>query len=199
MWLRGAAVPSSEWICPQRIPTASTTFRTLSCRPVPNERLERVPSVPTGPAFCSAASDYAGRVASGKKRAKKTSAPPLEFRNTQLADALQTQDMAAVAFALRHGPTVVPLMRAGARDDPRDAGEVWTFRDPNSGDIALLLFSDAVHKPETLPSAVGLHSPEWLRAFLDVHGDEITTVFFDIAGPHPMQATPADLIAALDA
>ena len=24
-------------------------------------------------------------------------------------------------------------------------------------------------------------------------------VFFDIAGPHPMQATPTDLIAALDA
>ena len=32
----------------------------------------------------------------GKKRDKKL----LEFRNTQLADALQTQDMAALAFAL---------------------------------------------------------------------------------------------------
>ena len=38
-----------------------------------------------------------------------------------------------------------------------------------------------------------------LRAFLEAHRDEITTVFFDIAGPHPMQATPADVIAALDA
>ena len=51
----------------------------------------------------------------GKKGAK-----PLEFRNTQLADALQTQDMAAVAFALRHGPTVVPLMKPGQRDNPLD-------------------------------------------------------------------------------
>ncbi|WEG09233.1 dehydrogenase [Microbacterium horticulturae] len=135
-------------------------------------------------------------MASGKKRGKK---PEVEFRNTQLADALQTQDMAAVAFALRHGPTVVPLMRPGARDDPRDTGEVWTFRDPKTGQVALLLFSDALHKPEAMPKAVGLHSPEWLRAFLEVHGDEITTVFFDIAGPHPMQASPADLIAALDA
>ena len=138
---------------------------------------------------------YAGGVASGKKRQKK----PLEFRNTQLGDALQTQDMAAVAFALRHGPTVVPLMRPGARDDPRDTGEVWTYRDPATGGVALLLFCDAVHKPATLPPAVGLHSPAWLRAFLGAHADQITTVFFDIAGPHPMQASPADLIAALDA
>jgi hypothetical protein len=134
-------------------------------------------------------------MASGKKRPRKQ----LEFRNTQLADALQTQDMAAVAFALRHGPTVVPLMRPGARDDPRDSGEVWTFRDPGTGDVALLLFSDAVNKPATLPPAVGLHSPAWLRAFLAAHADEITTVFFDIAGPHPLRATPADLVAALDA
>ncbi len=126
----------------------------------------------------------------GKKRAK----PSVEFRNTQLADALQVQDMAALAFALRHGPTVVPLMTAGARD----GGEVWTYRNPESGEIALLLFSDAAHKPEALPPGVALQSPTWLRAFLGAHS-EITTVFFDIAGPHPMQATPADVIAALDA
>ncbi|WP_203581894.1 dehydrogenase [Microbacterium hibisci] len=134
----------------------------------------------------------------GKKRAKKAK-EPLEFRNTQLSDALQTQDMAAVAFALRHGPTVVPLMRPGQRDNPLDVGEVWTYRDPNTGDVALLLFSDAAHKPATLPPGVALQSPGWLRAFLGAHEQEITTVFFDIAGPHPLQASPADLIAALDA
>lgn len=134
----------------------------------------------------------------GKKRADKAKGP-IEFRNTQLGDALQTQDMAAVAFALRHGPTVVPLMRAGRRDNPLDVGEVWTYRDPRTGDIALLLFSDAAHKPETLPPGVALQSPAWLRAFLGTHEDEITTVFFDIAGPHPLQASPADIIAALDA
>jgi hypothetical protein len=120
-----------------------------------------------------------------------------EFRNVALTDALQTQDLAAVAFALRHGPTVVPLLPLGA-DDPLEAG-VWTFRDPNSGDVALLLFSDEAYKPASLPPQVGLNTPGWLRAFLGVHEDRIATVFFDIAGPNPMQATPADLIAALDA
>ncbi|MFF2634202.1 dehydrogenase [Microbacterium sp. NPDC058021] len=133
----------------------------------------------------------------GKKKVKR--AGPEQFRNTQLADALQTQDMAAVAFALRHGPTVVPLMRPGQRDNPLDVGEVWTYRDPKTGDVALLLFSDAANKPATLPPGVALQAPDWLRAFLSTHEDEITTVFFDIAGPHPLQASPADLIAALDA
>ena len=131
----------------------------------------------------------------GKKRGK----PQPEFRNTALSDALQTQDMAAVAFALRHGPTVVPLLRAGDADNPLDAGEVWTYRDPETGDLALLLFSDAAHKPEALPPHVALQSPAWLRMFLGAHRDDITTVFFDIAGPHPMQASPGDLLAALEA
>lgn len=129
----------------------------------------------------------------GKKGAK-----PLEFRNTQLADALQTQDMAAVAFALRHGPTVVPLMKPGQRDNPLDVGEVWTFRDTNTGQVALLLFSDAANKPATLPPAVALMPPASLKTFLQAHLDEITTVFFDLAGPHPLQASPGDLVAALE-
>ncbi|MFJ6651521.1 dehydrogenase [Microbacterium sp. NPDC091313] len=132
----------------------------------------------------------------GKKGRK---APELEFRNTALTDALQTQDMAAVAFALRHGPTVAPLMRPADRDDPLDKGEIWTYRDPNTGELALLLFSDAAFKPETLPPHVALQSPAWLRTFVAAHRDDITTVFFDIAGPHPLQASPADLLAALEA
>lgn len=134
---------------------------------------------------------------SGKRRGGAQK--PLDFRNVPLIDALQIQDVAAVAFALRHGPTVVPLMKAGARDDPRDAGEVWTYRDPDTGDVALLLFSDAAHKPESLPPAVALLSPASLRAFLGVHAGTITTVFLDIAGPHPMQATADEIIKALDA
>jgi hypothetical protein len=120
-----------------------------------------------------------------------------EFRNVALTDALQTQDLAAVAFALRHGPTVVPLIPPGG-EDPLDAG-VWTYRDPSGGEITLLLFSDAAYKPLTLPSGVALNSPGWLRAFLGLYEDEIATVLFDIAGPHAMRATPTDLIAALDA
>jgi len=93
----------------------------------------------------------------------------------------------------------VPLIAPGTRDNPLDVGEVWTYRDPNTGDVALLLFSDATHKPESLPPTVALQAPSALRAFLVAHADQITTVFFDIAGPNPMQSTPADVIAALDA
>jgi hypothetical protein len=120
-----------------------------------------------------------------------------EFRNTALSDALQTQDLAAVAFALRHGPTVVPLTPAG-NEDPV-TGEVWTYRDPKSGQVTLLLFSDIDRKPASLPAGVALNTPGWLRAFLILHQDDIATVVLDVAGPHPMQATPADLMAALDA
>lgn len=134
----------------------------------------------------------------GKKR-KKDTRPPLEFRNTALSDALQTQDMAAIAFALRHGPTVVPIMTPGPKDNPLDIGEVWTYRDPATGDVALLLFSDGTFKPASLPREIALQSPAGLRAFLGTHGERISTVFFDIAGPHPMQTTPADLLAALEA
>jgi hypothetical protein len=118
--------------------------------------------------------------------------PAPEPRNVALMDALQTGDVAAVAFALRHGPTVAPL----AGDDSAD---LYTYRDPQTGHSALLLFSAAAHTPATLQTPVTLLAPTVLRAYLGVHGDEISTVFLDVAGPHPMQATPADLIAALDA
>jgi len=124
---------------------------------------------------------------------------PARFRSEALAQALERQDMAAVALALRNGTTIVPLLKPGARDNPLDGGEVWTYRDPNTGEIALLLFSDAKHKPAALPPTVALQSPSWLRTFLGTHQEAITTVFLDIAGPHPMQASPTDLIAALDA
>lgn len=95
----------------------------------------------------------------------------------------------------RRGPHDAP----GRRDDPLDGGDVWTYRDPHTGKVALLLFSDAVHKPASLPPGVALQSPAWLRAFLGTHNETITCIFFDIAGPHPMQSTIDDLIAALDA
>jgi hypothetical protein len=130
---------------------------------------------------------YAGVMAPASSRRKKGKAS-VQFRSEALAQALEKQDMAAVALALRNGNTVVPLMKPTARDNPLD---------PGTGQVALLLFSDALHKPENLPPAVGLQSPGWLLAFLRTHRETITTVFLDIAGPHPMQASPDDLIAAL--
>ncbi|HLP23776.1 MAG TPA: SseB family protein [Microbacteriaceae bacterium] len=130
---------------------------------------------------------------------KRSPKPAPAFRSEALARALEAQDMAAVALALRNGNTVVPLITPGQRDNPLDSGEVWTYKDPKTGEVALLLFSDAVHKPANLPPAVGLQSAAWLRAFLTRHRDTITTVFLDIAGPHPMQAHPDELRAALEA
>jgi hypothetical protein len=140
----------------------------------------------------------------GAKRSSKGSKgskgrDPLEFRSQALAEALERQDIAAVALALRHGNTVVPLIKPGPRDTPLDGGEVWTYRDPNTGEVALLLFSDAANKPANLPPAVGLQSPAWLKTFLTRHRSTITTVFLDIAGPHPMQAPPDELLKALEA
>jgi hypothetical protein len=134
-----------------------------------------------------------------KKKSGSRRPAPEQFRSEALAQALAKQDMAAVALALRHGNTVVPLIKPGARDNPLDGGEVWTYRDPNTGDVALLLFSDATHKPANLPPGVGVYSPAWLKSFLTTHRDTITTVFLDIAGPHPMQAPPAELLKALEA
>ncbi len=129
--------------------------------------------------------------------AKKKKQQQPSFRSEPLAEALERQDMAAVAFALRNDRVVVPLIAAGQRDKPTDAGEVWTYRQPETGRLALLLFSDAVHKPAALPPAVGLQDGVWLHTFLRTHGTEIETVFFDIAGPHPMQATPDELLRVL--
>ncbi|MGN7977589.1 dehydrogenase [Microbacterium sp. 22195] len=134
-----------------------------------------------------------------KKRAGAKRPAPQDFRSEALAQALEKQDMAAVALALRNGNTVVPLIKPGPRDNPLDGGEVWTYRDAGTGEVALLLFSDAKHKPANLPPGVGIYSPAWLRAFLTTHRETITTVFLDIAGPHPMQAPPEELLKALEA
>ena len=106
--------------------------------------------------------------------------------------------MAAVALALRNGTTIVPLIKPGARDNPLDGGEVWTYRDAATGQVALLLFSDARNKPANLPPGVGEFSPIWLHDFLETHADKLHTVFFDIAGPHPMQAPAAEVLKALE-
>ena len=134
-----------------------------------------------------------------KKRKKPEQLDPEEFRSEALAQALEKQDMAAIALSLRNGNSIVPLISSGDRDNPRDSGEVWTYRDAKTGDVALLLFSDARNKPANLPPTVASYSAAWLEKFLVTHEGTITTVFIDIAGPHPMQAAPTDILDALRA
>lgn len=120
-----------------------------------------------------------------------------DFSSPVLAEALEKQDMAAVAFALRHHPVVVPLASAPDRDKPSATPDVWMYRQPETARLALLLFSNATAKPAALPPFIGLYDGEWLAAFLRTYGDDIETVFFDIAGPHAMQATPDELLRVL--
>ncbi len=122
---------------------------------------------------------------------------PSALRNPQLSDALQTRDMAAIAFALRHGPTVVPLESEGEVGGP-EYDVPWIYRDSPDGDPVLLLFSDARFRPSTVPTMAGLAPPTWLHALLDARSAEITAVFIDFAGPYPLRASPADLIALLN-
>lgn len=110
----------------------------------------------------------------------------MDTANTALADALQTQDMAAVAFALRHGPTFAP----------RDQDALWLHRDTASGRAVLLLFSDARRAPASLPPVVAL-TPADLVSALAEH--DIAAVILDVAGPHPMQAPPDELARVLSA
>ena len=123
---------------------------------------------------------------------------PSDFRNPLLTDALQTGDVAAIAFALRHGPTVVPLAQPPASGAFAD-DDVWTHTDGGVDTETLLLFSDTAFRPKTVPPHAALGSPGWLRDYLDARRDRIVAVFLDFAGPHPLRAEPADLIAALDA
>jgi hypothetical protein len=111
----------------------------------------------------------------------------MDSANTTLADALQTKDMAAVAFALRHGFTFAPRS---------DDDALWLYAEPASGRSALLLFSDPRRVPKGVPAARAL-TPAELRDGLST--GEIAAVIFDIAGPHPMQAAPDELIRVLDA
>lgn len=110
----------------------------------------------------------------------------MDMGNTALADALQTKDIAAMAFALRHGPTFAP----------HEDGTLWLHRDAGSGQLVLLLFSEARRAPASLPPATALTPAELQAALSD---GSIAAVIFDVAGPHPMRAAPADLVAALQA
>ena len=121
-----------------------------------------------------------------------------DFRSPQLEDALAAQDVAAVAFALRHGVVVVPKL---VTDDPFAGDQVRVFGREGSDTRILLLFSSAdayaAMVPDDPTRQVMLYEASSLRQFLEVHLDVLEQVFFDIAGPHTMAANAEDLLKAL--
>ena len=124
-----------------------------------------------------------------------TDATP-DTRSDALATALAKQDVAAVAYALRNDVVIVPqLVVNGA------AEQVRVFGREGSDKRMLLLFSSGENYAQMIPDEVNpqvmVGDAQWLREFLTVHSNTLEMVFFDIAGPHVMQAAPADLLKAL--
>jgi hypothetical protein len=113
-----------------------------------------------------------------------------------LAAALESGDSVAVALALRNGGVVVPMLDA---DGPP---QVRVFRRGDADKYMLLLFSTpetyAAMLPDEDSPASELYDATALLDFLTQNVGVLETVWFDVAGPHSMQATPEDVIAALE-
>jgi hypothetical protein len=138
---------------------------------------------------------------------------PASPRSEALELALASQDVAAVAFALRHDVVVVPKLVVPPADASADADadssepvfgaaeQVRVFGRENTDKRILLLFSSkeayAAMVPDDPDLEVMLYDSDALRAFMEVHLDVLEQVFFDIAGPHTMAAAPEDLLKAL--
>ena len=113
-----------------------------------------------------------------------------------LASALEAQDAVAVALALRNDGVLVPLL--GVDGPP----QVRVFRRGEADKYMLLLFSAAENYVRMVPEeddhrAVMYDAPTLLE-FLKQNEGVLEAVWFDVAGPHAMQAVPADVIAALE-
>lgn len=118
---------------------------------------------------------------------------------TSLALALEAQDSVAVALALRNEGVVVPML-------PSEGGaQVRVFRRGDADKYMLLLFtSDDAYSAMMVEQDDGEErlSQVYLAAelldFLKQNEGVLEVVWFDVAGSAAMQASPADIIGALD-
>jgi hypothetical protein len=112
-----------------------------------------------------------------------------------LAAALEAEDAVAVALALRNDGVVVPLLPV---DGPP---QVRVFRRGDADRYMLLLFSSVESYRTMVPDEselpVSVYGGAELLDFLKQNEGVLEAVWFDVAGPHAMQATPADVIEAL--
>ena len=113
-----------------------------------------------------------------------------------LAEALEAQDAVAVALALRNGTVTVPLLPVDG--DP----QVRVFRRGDADRYMLLLFSSPETYAGMVPEESDLRTADYdaptLRDFLAQNAGVLEAVWFDVAGPHAMQATPQDVLEALE-
>ena len=133
---------------------------------------------------------------SKKKRPAQPALPPSALPpEQQLAAALEKQDAAAVAFALRNDHVIVPLLPV---DGPP---QVRVFRRGESDKYMLLLFSSpeayVAMVPQETDHRVLPYDAATLLEFLEQNLGVLEAVWFDVAGPHAMQAEPQDVLDAL--
>lgn len=121
-----------------------------------------------------------------------------EVGSERLAAALAAQDVPAIGQALRHDVVVVPVVRG-----PEGETQNRVFEPPAGSErpYELCLFSSARSLAAFLQDApdreFALRRGGTLAPFLERHADVIERVVFDPAGPHPMVATAADVLASL--
>ncbi len=117
------------------------------------------------------------------------------FRSEPLEKALEAEDVAAVAFALRNDRVGMPLLGV---DGP---AQVRVFRRGDADRYMLLLFSsmDAYRAmlPEEDDLTLAAYDVNALRDFVEQNIGVLESVWFDVAGPHPMQAQPGEVLEAL--
>jgi len=118
-----------------------------------------------------------------------------DYRSELLEEALQKQDSAAVALAIRNDKVVVPLLPV---DGP---AQVRVFRRGEADSYMLLLFSSAEAYVRMLPQEsdhrVLAYDAATLEEFIATNIGVLEAVWFDVAGPHSMQASPQDILDAL--
>ena len=121
---------------------------------------------------------------------------PTPRESESLAAALQAQDAVAVAYALRNDHVIMPILPV---DGPP---QVRVFRRGDADRYMLLLFSSpatyAAMAPEEDDQRMLAYDRAALKDFLAQNIGVLEAVWFDVAGPHAMQATPRDVLDALE-
>jgi hypothetical protein len=118
---------------------------------------------------------------------------------TALADALASQDSVQIALALRRDGVLVPML-------PSPGGaQVRVFRRDDSDRYMLLLFTSddtynamLVEQHDADERVSQLYQAAELLDFIKQNEGVLEIVWFDVAGPNATQASPADIIAALE-
>lgn len=125
--------------------------------------------------------------------------PSTDIGSERLAAALVAMDVAGIGRALRHDYVVVPLLRGG---DGSTQTRVLSAEDPD-GERAweLCIFSSAQAFADFIAGdpqrEFAIRKGSSLAPFMETYRHLLRRVVFDPAGPHPVQASVDDVLAAL--